>query len=111
MCAYRNRTGIVAVRGAGLGRTAIVNERFAPLLSQRQVLGMIPAAEIEKMSLDERRQTMELLWTSLARTPDAVPSPAWHGEVLATRKAKIERGEAKFLTLRELKERLQKPTR
>ena len=72
---------------------------------------MIPAAEIEKMSLDERLQTMELLWASLGRTPDAVPSPDWHGEVLATRTAKIKRGEAEFLTIPELKRRLQKPRR
>ena len=72
---------------------------------------MIKAAEIEKMSLDERLQTMELLWTSLARTPDAVPSPDWHGKVLAARMATIEHSKAEFLTIPELKERLQKPTR
>ena len=72
---------------------------------------MIQATEIEKMSLDERLQTMELLWASLARTPDAVPSPDWHGDVLAKRMAKIDRGEAEFLTIPELKERLQKPPR
>ena len=72
---------------------------------------MIQAADIEKMSLDERLQMMELLWASLARTPDAVPSPDWHGDVLAKRMAKIDRGEAEFLTIPELKERLQKPTR
>ena len=72
---------------------------------------MIQAAEIEKMSLDERLQTMELLWASLARTPDAVPSPDWHGDVLAKRMAKLDRGEAEFLTIPELKERLQKPPR
>lgn len=65
---------------------------------------MIQAADIEKISLDERLQAMELLWTSLARTPDAVVSPAWHGQVLAKRMAKIEGGEAVFLTIRELKE-------
>jgi hypothetical protein len=72
---------------------------------------MIQPAEIEKMSLDERLQTMELLWAALARTPDAVPSPDWHREILATRMAKVERGEAEFLTVPELKERLQKPRR
>ena len=72
---------------------------------------MIQAADSEKMSLDERLQTMELLWASLARTPDAVPSPDWHGDILAKRMAKIDRGEAEFLTIPELKERLQKPTR
>ena len=68
---------------------------------------MIQAAEIEQMSLTERLQTMELLWVSLARTPDAVPSPDWHGEVLAARLAKIERGEGEFLTIPQVKERLQ----
>jgi len=72
---------------------------------------MIQAAEIERMSLEERLQTMELLWASLARTPDAVPSPAWHGEVLAARMAKIERGEAEFLTIDQVKARLEKPAR
>jgi hypothetical protein len=66
---------------------------------------MIQAAEIEQMSLEERLQTMELLWASLARTSDSVPSPNWHGEVLATRMAKIERGEGEFLTIAQLKER------
>jgi hypothetical protein len=54
---------------------------------------------------------MELLWASLASTPEAAPSPDWHREVLAERMAKIERGEAEFLTVPELKERLQKPAR
>ena len=72
-------------------------------------MAIIQAAEIEQMSLEERLQTMELLWASLTRTPDAVPSPDWHGEVLATRKAKIKRGEGEFLSISQLKERLQKP--
>jgi len=68
---------------------------------------MIQAAEIEQMSLEERLQAMELLWTSLAGTPDSVPSPDWHGEVLATRMANIDRGEGEFLSISQLKERLQ----
>ena len=70
---------------------------------------MIQAADIEQMSLEERLQAIELLWASLTRTPDAVPSPDWHGEVLAPRLAKVERGEGEFLSLPQLKERLQKP--
>jgi hypothetical protein len=53
---------------------------------------MIQAADIERMGLKERLQTMELLWVSLARMPEAVPSPDWHGEVIATRLAKVEQG-------------------
>ena len=62
------------------------------------------------MGLEERLQTMELLWASLTRTQESVPSPEWHGEVVEARLAKIERGEGEFLTLSQLKERLQKPT-
>ena len=71
---------------------------------------MIQAAQIEQMTFEERLQAMELLWASLVGTPDAVPSPAWHEPVLATRLAKIERGEAEFLSIPQLKERLQKPS-
>ncbi len=72
---------------------------------------MIQAAEIEQMSMEERLQTMELLWTSLTRTPEAVPSPEWHGEVLADRLAKIESGKGSFATVAEVKARLQRAAR
>ena len=70
---------------------------------------MIQAADIEQMGLEERLQAMELLWASLTRAPEAVPSPDWHGEVLADRLAKIDRGEGEFLTLAEVKARIEKP--
>ena len=71
---------------------------------------MIQVADIERMTEDERLRTMELLWTSLTRTPEDVASPDWHGEVLADRLAKIERGEGDFLNLAEAKARLLNPT-
>ena len=71
---------------------------------------MIQAADIEQMSLEERLRVMELLWTSLVRTPESVPSPAWHDEVLAERLAKIERGQGEFLTIAEVKAQLQRTT-
>ncbi len=71
---------------------------------------MIQAADIEQMSLEERLRVMELLWTSLSRTPEVVSSPEWHREVLEDRLANIERGEGEFLTVSQLKDRLQKPT-
>ena len=63
---------------------------------------------IERMSRSERLEAMELLWKALSRNPNEVPSPLWHGEVLDQRLAAIERGEAHFLTLEELKQRLNK---
>ena len=62
--------------------------------------------QIEKMSTSERLQAMEQLWEALCRESPDVPSPDWHGDVLADRKARAEGGEAKFLTLEQLRARL-----
>ena len=67
---------------------------------------MIEAAEIERMSKTERLQAMELLWNSISSDPESVESPAWHGEILAKRLARVETGKGKFLTLSQLKKRL-----
>ena len=68
---------------------------------------MIESSELERMSVTERLQAMDQLWDSLIRDGDEIPSPDWHQEVLTDRKARAQRGEAKFLTLAELRSRLQ----
>ena len=67
---------------------------------------MIEASQIEKMSVTERLQAMDQLWDSLNRSDEEIPSPDWHQDVLADRKARAQRGEAKFLTLDQLRSRL-----
>lgn len=67
---------------------------------------MIAESEIERMSVQERLQAIEQLWDSLSRQGDAIASPAWHGEVLAARRAKVEAGEGQFLSISELRARL-----
>jgi putative addiction module component (TIGR02574 family) len=67
---------------------------------------MIGTAEIERMSLAERLEAMELLWVSISRDPKTVVSPDWHGEVLTQRLAKAEAGQGEFLTLPQLKKRV-----
>jgi hypothetical protein len=69
---------------------------------------MIGAAEIEKMTLEEKLEAMELLWKSISEKPAEVVSPAWHGDIVAARLAKIEKGEAKFLSIEEARQRLRK---
>ncbi|MAS94827.1 MAG: addiction module component CHP02574 family protein [Verrucomicrobiales bacterium] len=67
---------------------------------------MISPSDLLELPLDERLKCMEVLWDSLREAePD---SPGWHGEVLAERRAKIESGEAKFISGNELKKRLQR---
>ncbi len=67
---------------------------------------MLESAQIDRMTTAERLQAMEQLWEALCRSPSDVPSPSWHGDVLAERKARAEHGEAGFLTLQQLRARL-----
>ena len=67
---------------------------------------MIEASDIERMSVTERLQAMDQIWESLDRDGDEIPSPDWHQDILADRKARAQRGEAKFLTLAQLRSRL-----
>ena len=53
---------------------------------------MIQAAEIEKMSLDERLQMMELLWEDLRLRAEGVPVPQWHKELLDERDRPVPPG-------------------
>ena len=67
---------------------------------------MIESSELERMSVTERLRAMDQLWDSLTRDGDEIPSPDWHQDVLADRKTRAQRGEAKFLTLDQLRSRL-----
>jgi hypothetical protein len=69
---------------------------------------MIGAAEIEKMTLEEKLEAMELLWKSISEKPNEVASPSWHEEIVAARLAKIDKGEAKFLSIEEARQKLRK---
>jgi len=67
---------------------------------------MIESSQIEKMSVAERLQAIDQLWDSLTHCGDNITSPDWHQDVLAERKERAQRGEAKFLTLDQLRTRL-----
>ena len=71
---------------------------------------MFESAQIDKLSTTERLSAMEQLWDALSRGEAQLPSPDWHGDVLAARKTAAEQGRARFLTLDQLRERLQAPT-
>ncbi len=63
--------------------------------------------EIPRLTKAERLEAMEWLWASL-REQEPVASPEWHGDVLAARKAKLDSGDAQFLTIEQLQERLRR---
>jgi hypothetical protein len=62
--------------------------------------------EVSRLSRAEQLQTMEWLWASLSKKPEEIESPGCHGEVLAAWKAKVDSGEAQFLSVGQLKDRL-----
>jgi putative addiction module component (TIGR02574 family) len=64
--------------------------------------------EVSRLSKAEQLQAMEWLWASLSKEQRDLESPEWHGEVLAARKAKADAGEAQFLSIEQLKERLRR---
>jgi len=60
---------------------------------------------IDRMSPDDRVRTMEYLWAAM--TAAAAPEPpAWHGDVLAERRRRVDSGEASFMSVPESKRRL-----
>ncbi len=53
-------------------------------------------AQLDSLSTADKLRTMEYLWDDLCRHADAVPTPAWHGEVLAERVLAVTNGQAIF---------------
>jgi putative addiction module component (TIGR02574 family) len=64
---------------------------------------MMKIEEITKLPPRELLKIMEQIWDSLAREEELPESPAWHEELLAARKQRLENGEARLLTINELK--------
>lgn len=69
---------------------------------------MNPQFSPDKMTIPEKLAAIELLWDDLCRIPKAVPSPQWHGNVLAEREKSISDGDASFSDLNEAKKRIGK---
>lgn len=67
---------------------------------------MIKKSDIEQLSIPEQLETMEMLWESLSSKPDKFRSPDWHADVLKAREAKTDSEKIEYLTLDELKEKL-----
>jgi hypothetical protein len=61
---------------------------------------------LSEMSHAAKLRLMEELWDDLCHSSEGVPSPAWHGEVLAARAERVAKGEAEFREWADVKERL-----
>ena len=69
---------------------------------------MIAVEDIRKMTLAERIEAINLIWSTLDEFPDEeIESPAWHADVLAERTRRMEAGEETFYTLDEAWQKLE----
>ena len=59
--------------------------------------------EIRKMTIAQRILVMEQIWDSLIEDHQDPGSPPWHQNILEQRRNRIESGNAKFLSIDDLK--------
>jgi hypothetical protein len=71
-------------------------------------IAMDIALPLDKMTTADKLSLMELLWDDLCRAPGDVPTPAWHGEVLAEREQLLREGKTQFCDFAEVCDRLRK---
>lgn len=51
---------------------------------------------LDKMSLSDKLEVMEALWESLSSSPQNLPSPEWHRNILLERKNLAEEKKLQF---------------
>ena len=61
---------------------------------------------IDVLSVAEKLALMERLWVDLSQRPVDIPSPDWHGDVLAARLAAVREGKTTFVDWEDAKRRL-----
>ena len=61
---------------------------------------------LEQMTTAEKLRAMEALWADLSRNEESIPSPAWHGQVLEEREARVKSGQEKFIDWEAAKQEL-----
>ena len=59
-----------------------------------------------EMTHAAKLRAMEELWDDLCHSAEGVPSPAWHGAILAERAQRVSSGEAQFHEWDDVKARL-----
>jgi hypothetical protein len=52
---------------------------------------------IEEMTIEEKIQTMEMLWDDLCKKETVMQIPAWHKDILYERERRLKEGKDKFI--------------
>jgi hypothetical protein len=67
---------------------------------------MSTTVDLRQMSVPDKLRLMEELWRDLSQNERDVPSPEWHGAVLAERERKLASGEDTLLDWEDAKRQL-----
>jgi hypothetical protein len=51
---------------------------------------------LAEMTTADKLRAMEEIWDDLLRTPEPIPSPAWHGDVLRARESRVREGKSHY---------------
>ena len=72
---------------------------------------MEAALPLDRMTVEEKLRALERLWEDLCRTPESVPSPAWHRDVLEARAARLQGGRERVTNWEDAKRRIRESGR
>lgn len=68
------------------------------------------ALPLDRMTTAEKLRALEQIWQDLCRSPDDVPSPAWHASVLTDREQRAREGAAEFVDWSDAKRQIREST-
>ncbi len=61
---------------------------------------------LDEMTITEKLVVINQIWEDLVQTPNDVPSPEWHKDVLSARANRVKNGEAHFKDFNSVKSEL-----
>jgi hypothetical protein len=66
----------------------------------------MPTLPLEEMTVTEKLQVMEELWSDLCCNQDQIPVPQWHKDILDRREELVKQGKATFVDWKIAKKRI-----
>ncbi len=107
--------GSIDLRWAGhqkeTGRGELRGPPFREPISWLEGAIMDVALPLDKMTTAEKLRVLEEVWSDLCRTPEDIPAPAWHADVLEARAKRVQEGSAHYGEWTEAKRRIREQTR
>ena len=61
---------------------------------------------LDQMTTSEKLSVLEEVWHDLCRTPDSIPSPSWHADILSAREKRVQQGSSTFVEWTDAKEKM-----